>query len=67
MCVVEKAGFESRTLGTEAERATNCTTAPDMLQVSTSRQKWAHGGGSGYDGGGGGDNGSCGLQLSDRR
>ncbi len=28
MCVVEKAGFESRTLGTGAERATNCATAP---------------------------------------
>ncbi len=28
MCVVEKAGFEPRTLGTGAERATNCATAP---------------------------------------
>ncbi len=28
MCVVVKAGFEPRTLGTEAERATNCATAP---------------------------------------
>ncbi len=27
MCVVEKAGFEPRTLGTGAERATNCATA----------------------------------------
>ncbi len=28
MCIVEKAGFEPRTLGTGAERATNCATAP---------------------------------------
>ncbi len=28
MCVVEKAEFEPRTLGTGAERATNCATAP---------------------------------------
>ncbi len=28
MCVVEKAGFEPRTLGTGAERDTNCATAP---------------------------------------
>ena len=28
MCVVEKAGFEPRTLGTGAERATNRATAP---------------------------------------
>ncbi len=28
MCLVEKAGFEPRTLGTGAERATNCATAP---------------------------------------
>ncbi len=28
MCVVEKAGFEPRTLGTGVERATNCATAP---------------------------------------
>ena len=28
MCVVEKAGFEPRTLGTEAERALNCATRP---------------------------------------
>jgi hypothetical protein len=27
MCVVEKAGFKPRTLGTGAERATNCATA----------------------------------------
>ncbi len=31
MCVVEKAGFEPRTLGTGAERATNSATAPVML------------------------------------
>jgi hypothetical protein len=28
MCVVKKAGFEPMTLGTRAERATNCATAP---------------------------------------
>ncbi len=28
MCVVEKAGFEPKTLGIGAERATNCATAP---------------------------------------
>ncbi len=28
MCVVEKAWFEPRTLGTGAERASNCATAP---------------------------------------
>jgi hypothetical protein len=34
MCVVEKAGFEPRTLGTGAERATNCATSPV--------EKWTH-------------------------
>ncbi len=31
MCVVEKAGFEPRTLGTEAERAASCGTAPVIM------------------------------------
>ena len=38
MCYVEKAGFKPRTLGTGAERATNCASAPvnrlQHIQVS---------------------------------
>jgi hypothetical protein len=39
MCVVEKAGFEPRTLGTGAERATNCATAP--VEVHDTSQVWS--------------------------
>ena len=37
MCVVEKAGFEARTLGTGAERAANCTTRPGRVPIKVCR------------------------------
>ncbi len=40
MCVVEKAGFEPRTLGTGAERATNCATAPVLANKEMSDENW---------------------------
>jgi hypothetical protein len=42
-CFVEKAGFEPRTLGTEAERQDHCATHP-VMRLDTTRHKTTRGG-----------------------